>query len=126
MSPQSPTYALHPEAFDDIDEIREYIAEGSPDAADRMVTEIFDSIRALVPFPQQGYRRPTSHRARFGSNWCAITWLPMARTKNVVGCGGISWTPQPPRDSCDPERKRVKPRCFQKRREAPPKGLADA
>ena len=29
-----------------------------PDAADRMVTEIFDGIRALIPFPQQGYRRP--------------------------------------------------------------------
>jgi len=26
-------YALHPEAYDDIDEIRAYIAEGSPDAA---------------------------------------------------------------------------------------------
>jgi len=32
-----------------------------------MVTEIFDSIRALVPFPQQGYRRPnlTSRPLRF-------------------------------------------------------------
>ena len=60
-------YALHPEAFNDIDEIREYVAEDSPDAADRMVTEIFDSIRALVLFPQQGYRRPnlTSRPLRF-------------------------------------------------------------
>jgi len=60
-------YALHPEAFADIDEIRGYIAEDSPDAADRMVTAIFDSIRALVPFPHQGYRRPnlTSRPLRF-------------------------------------------------------------
>ncbi len=65
----SPTqlYALHPEAYNDIDEIREFIADDNPDAADRVVTEIFDSIRALVSFPQQGYRRPnlTSRPLRF-------------------------------------------------------------
>jgi plasmid stabilization system protein ParE len=60
-------YALHPEAFTDLDEIREYIAEDNPDAADRMIIEIFESIRALVPFPHQGYRRPslTSRPLRF-------------------------------------------------------------
>lgn len=52
-------FALHPEAFDDLDEIRAYIAEDSPDASDRVVTEIFDTIRGLVRFPQQGYRRPS-------------------------------------------------------------------
>jgi plasmid stabilization system protein ParE len=35
-------YALHPEAFIDIDDIRGYIAEESPDAADRVITEIRD------------------------------------------------------------------------------------
>lgn len=30
-------FALHPEAYDDIDEIRAYIAEDNPDAADRMM-----------------------------------------------------------------------------------------
>lgn len=60
-------YALHPEAFTDLDEIREYIAEDNPDAADRLMSEIFDAIRALVPFPDQGYRRPnlTSRLLRF-------------------------------------------------------------
>ena len=60
-------YALHPEAYNDIDEIREYIAEDNPDAADRIVTEIFDAIRALVPFPHHGFRRPnlTSRPLRF-------------------------------------------------------------
>jgi plasmid stabilization system protein ParE len=60
-------YALHPEAFVDLDEIREYIAEKNPDAADRVITEIFDAIRALVTFPDQGYRRPnlTSRALRF-------------------------------------------------------------
>jgi len=60
-------YALHPEAFIDLDDIRGYIAEESPDAADRVITEIRDGIRALVAFPHQGYRRPklTSRPLRF-------------------------------------------------------------
>jgi plasmid stabilization system protein ParE len=51
-------FILHAEAFDDIDEIRAYIAEDDPDAADRVVTAIFERIRALVQLPHQGYRRP--------------------------------------------------------------------
>jgi plasmid stabilization system protein ParE len=51
-------YALHPEAFIDLDDIRAYIAEDNPDAADRVIAEIFDGIRALVASPHQGYRRP--------------------------------------------------------------------
>jgi plasmid stabilization system protein ParE len=60
-------YALHPEAFTDLDDIRQYIAEDSPEAADRLITEIFDGIRALVPFPDQGCRRPnlTTRPLRF-------------------------------------------------------------
>jgi plasmid stabilization system protein ParE len=51
-------YALHPEAFADLDELRDYIGRESPDAADRVMSEIFDAIRGLVPFPHQGHRRP--------------------------------------------------------------------
>ncbi len=51
-------FALHPEAYDDIDQIRAYIAEDNPDAADRMVNEVFDRIRLLMQFPNQGFRRP--------------------------------------------------------------------
>ena len=51
-------YALHPDAFTDLDEIREYIARDNPDAADRVLEEIFDAIRELVPFPYQGHFRP--------------------------------------------------------------------
>jgi len=60
-------YALHPEAYTDLDEIREYIAQDNPDAAGRVITEIFDGIRALVTFPYQGHRRPnlTSRPLRF-------------------------------------------------------------
>src|SRR5579875_2447861 len=51
-------FALHPEAYDDIDEIRAYLAEESPDAADRVVSEIFDCLRRLPQFPHLGFRRP--------------------------------------------------------------------
>ena len=50
-------FALHPEAYDDIDEIRAYIADDNPDAADRIGNEIFDRIRQLIPFPDLGLRR---------------------------------------------------------------------
>jgi len=44
-----------------------YIAADSLDAADRVVEEIRAAIRALVPFPQSGHRRPdlTSRPIRF-------------------------------------------------------------
>jgi plasmid stabilization system protein ParE len=51
-------YALHPQALADLDDIRDYIAQGNPDAADRLMSEIFDTIRGLVPFLYQGHRRP--------------------------------------------------------------------
>ena len=50
-------FALHSEAYDDIDEIRAYLAENSPDAADSVVNEIFDRLRRLTQFPKQGFRR---------------------------------------------------------------------
>jgi toxin ParE1/3/4 len=60
-------YGFHPEALIDLDDIREYIAENNPDAADRVIKEIRDGIRVLVAFPHQGYRRPklTSRPLRF-------------------------------------------------------------
>jgi plasmid stabilization system protein ParE len=51
-------YALHPEAFADLDDIRHYIARQSPDASDRVISEISESLRGLVPFPHQSHRRP--------------------------------------------------------------------
>jgi plasmid stabilization system protein ParE len=50
-------YALHPEAFADLDDIRDYIARENPDAADRVIAEIFDTLRGLVAFPHQRHRR---------------------------------------------------------------------
>jgi toxin ParE1/3/4 len=60
-------YALHPAAFTDLDDIRDYIAQDNPDAADRVIVDIFDAIRALVSFPHQGHKRTdlTSRPLRF-------------------------------------------------------------
>lgn len=62
-----PGFALHPLAAQDITDIWEYIAEDSPLAARRIREEILHQVRALVPFPNQGYRRPdlTSRPLRF-------------------------------------------------------------
>ncbi len=61
------TYDFHPEVRRDLDEIWEFIAADSPDAADRVTAEIVSAIDALVPFPHQGHRRPdlTSRPLRF-------------------------------------------------------------
>jgi len=60
-------FALHPGAFADIDEIREYIASDNPDAADRIVDELFREFELLARFRQLGHARPdlTSTPLRF-------------------------------------------------------------
>jgi plasmid stabilization system protein ParE len=50
-------FVLHPEALTDLNEIWEFIAADNLGAADRVIEEIYQAIRALVPFPQQGHQR---------------------------------------------------------------------
>jgi plasmid stabilization system protein ParE len=60
-------YDFHPEARFDLDEIWEFIRADNFDAADRVIAEILAAIRGLVPFPNQGHKRPdlTSRPLRF-------------------------------------------------------------
>lgn len=60
-------FVFHPEAENDLNEIWEFLAESSLDAADRVVGEIRDAVEGLLRFPHQGYRRPdlTSSSLRF-------------------------------------------------------------
>lgn len=51
-------YQFHPEALRDLDEVWEYIAADNLPAADRVIGEILDCVRALVRFPSQGHSRP--------------------------------------------------------------------
>ncbi len=60
-------FVLHPEAYTDIDEIWEYIASDNPDAADRVLQEIYGAVDSLVAFLRRGHRRPdpTTRPLRF-------------------------------------------------------------
>ena len=51
-------YAFHPEAFTDLDEIWEYIAEDDIDAADNLLADIHSALRTLVASPHIGHPRP--------------------------------------------------------------------
>ena len=77
-------YAFHPDAFADLDEIWEYIAEDIIDAADRILADIHSTLSTLAESPQIGHRRPdlTTRPLRFLS--CAMstsspTHLPRSR-----------------------------------------------
>lgn len=60
-------YAFHPDAFTDIDQLWEYVAEHNIDAADRVIADISDALRTLVSSPHIGHRRPdlTARPLRF-------------------------------------------------------------
>lgn len=73
----------------DLDKIWQFIRADNLDAADRVIAEILDAIRALVPFPDQGHKRPdlTSRPLRFTLvREYLIAYAP--RRKAVVGCRG--------------------------------------
>ena len=52
------SYALHPAALADLDEIWGYIAEDNLDAADRVIADIHAILRSLAAAPHIGHRRP--------------------------------------------------------------------
>jgi plasmid stabilization system protein ParE len=63
-------YDFHPEARFDLAEIWEFIRGDNLDAADRVIAEILAAIRALVPFPNVGHKRPDLT----GRSFCALSW----------------------------------------------------
>src|SRR3954451_16109460 len=60
-------YAFHPDAFADLDEIWEYIAQDNVDAADRVLSDIHSTLTTLAGSPHIGHRRPdlTTRPLRF-------------------------------------------------------------
>ena len=52
-------YALHPEAFTDLDDIAAYIGQESASAALRLVDEIYRTNEGVVSFPERGFVGPT-------------------------------------------------------------------
>ena len=51
-------FVLHPDASADLDDVWEFIAADSLDAADRVLEEIYEAIHSLVRFPSSGHIRP--------------------------------------------------------------------
>ena len=60
-------YAFHPDAFADLDEIWEYIAQDNIDAADRWIAKLFDAFEAIGRSPGIGHKREdlTDYRVLF-------------------------------------------------------------
>ena len=60
-------YAFHPDAFADLDEIWEYIAQDNIDAADRVLSDIHTVLSTPAASPHIGHRRPdlTARPLRF-------------------------------------------------------------
>ena len=60
-------FVFHPDAVTDLDEIWEFIAADSIEAADRAINEIFETIASLTSFPGAGHLRAdlTSGPLRF-------------------------------------------------------------
>ena len=56
-------YVLHPEAVRDLEEVWEYIAQDSLDAADRVIGEVFAALDMLVASPHAGHRRDAPREA---------------------------------------------------------------
>jgi plasmid stabilization system protein ParE len=67
-------HVLHPNALRDLEEIWEYIAQDDPDAADRVIDQLFGAFDALATSPRMGHRRPdlTSGLLRF---WLVRSYL---------------------------------------------------
>jgi len=101
-------YALHPEAYADLDEIRGFIAQNNPDAANRVISQIFDAIRGLGRFPNQGHRRPdlTSRPLRFALG-SGISNCLCRGTKALVGYRGDARTAQPTNHGRNSERQGI-------------------
>jgi plasmid stabilization system protein ParE len=67
-------YTFHPDAFADLSDIWDFIAQDSVDAADRVLGEIESAINMLVTTPYAGHLRPdlNSRNLRF---WLVRSYL---------------------------------------------------
>jgi len=51
------SYVISPDAYLDLDEIWDYIADDSIEAADRWIAKFFDAFEALGRMPGMGHKR---------------------------------------------------------------------
>jgi plasmid stabilization system protein ParE len=81
------SYTFHPDAFADLDEICEYIAQDNVDAADRVLADIHSTLTTLAGSPQIGHRRLdlTARPLRFTSSSTVNAIAPAGS----ASCGSI-------------------------------------
>jgi plasmid stabilization system protein ParE len=81
-------YSFHPEAFADLKEIWDFIAQESVDAADRVLDEIERAIDMLVNNPHAGHLRPdlNTRTLRF---WLVRSYLIAYAAENPLLIVGI-------------------------------------
>src|SRR5262245_41406000 len=101
-------FVLHPDAVADLDEIGEFIAAGSLDAADHLAQEIHQEIQSLVPFSHVGHVRSdlSSRPLRIPSlRDFLIAYAP--EEKPLVVSGHAPWTAPSARHRCDLAGKKI-------------------
>lgn len=92
-------YALHLEAYADLDAIRYYIAQENPDAADRVMSEIFDTLRSLADKRQHRHILIVAPQTAGGIGPKAPRYLPAAASasstmrKKSAGLGAQTTQP---------------------------------
>ena len=89
-------FVFHAAAFADLEEIWEFIAADSLDAADRVLSEIHEAICALVSFPQMGHVRSelASRPLRFHAvRDFVIAYAPDEELYSTAAAIPASWPP---------------------------------
>lgn len=66
-------FVLHPEAYQDLDEIWEYIARDNVETADRVLEEIYDSIQSSLLFHIKATGAKSSPHCPYGFTPYEIT-----------------------------------------------------
>jgi plasmid stabilization system protein ParE len=81
-------YSFHPDAFTDLNDIWEFIAQDSMRAADRVLDDIESAINMLVINPHAGHHRPdlSSRTLRF---WLVHSYLIAYAAENPLLVIGI-------------------------------------
>ena len=102
-------YAFHPDAFADLDEIWEYIAEDNIDAADRVLADIHSTLTLLTGSPHIGHRRPdlTARPLRFHVGRDEYPRRLCTRREAALGRRGSSRAPESAADGGNSSRARL-------------------
>lgn len=83
-------FVLSPEAAQDLNDIWEYIAEDSLDAADRFLGKLYDQILALAQTPGMGHRREDVAEDRPLLFWPVGNYLILYNAKGFIAIVAVA------------------------------------